>query len=97
MKALLIGLTKMVDSPELVNLLINYDPGALELANRGTSLLFDGKGIAPGPGLRSIPRRWIRNRKFVDRILFSVAPAVAGKWEKRPNISQQPCLHLSAC
>lgn len=49
-KAILIGFFRIVPSPELLRLLTDFDPGAFAFANWGSSLFFDPRRIAPGPG-----------------------------------------------
>jgi len=50
LKGLLVLLSGLIQSAALVSLLTTYDPLAFAFANWGSSLFFDPRRIAPGPG-----------------------------------------------
>lgn len=50
LKTSLIFAWRLFQPPELFNFLTTYDPGAFAFAERGASLFFDQRRIAPGAG-----------------------------------------------
>ena len=49
-KTMLVCLSHLVQSPVLITVLTDCDPGAFAFANWGSSLFFEERRFAPGPG-----------------------------------------------